>query len=73
MNLPGSNSSESSRHSSSGNHLAIILSTVLGGTALLLLLASGIYFCRTNKVSAVRPWATGLSGQLQKAFVTGKY
>ncbi|KAI8009587.1 Inactive receptor-like serine/threonine-protein kinase [Camellia lanceoleosa] len=24
-----------------------------------------------NKMAAVRPWATGLSGQLQKAFVTG--
>ncbi|KAJ9539821.1 hypothetical protein OSB04_026327 [Centaurea solstitialis] len=26
---------------------------------------------RCNKVATVRPWATGLSGQLQKAFVTG--
>lgn len=26
---------------------------------------------RSNKVVTVRPWATGLSGQLQKAFVTG--
>ncbi|KAK1355112.1 Inactive receptor-like protein kinase [Heracleum sosnowskyi] len=52
-------------------HLTITLPAALGGTALLLLLASGIYFCRSNKVSAVRPWATGLSGQLQKAFVTG--
>ncbi|KAF7132939.1 hypothetical protein RHSIM_Rhsim09G0179500 [Rhododendron simsii] len=25
----------------------------------------------SNKIVAVRPWATGLSGQLQKAFVTG--
>jgi hypothetical protein len=27
--------------------------------------------CRSSKVVTVRPWATGLSGQLQKAFVTG--
>lgn len=26
---------------------------------------------RSSKVVTVRPWATGLSGQLQKAFVTG--
>ncbi|KAK1286658.1 putative LRR receptor-like serine/threonine-protein kinase MRH1 [Acorus calamus] len=29
------------------------------------------FYCRKNKVVTVRPWATGLSGQLQKAFVTG--
>ncbi|KAJ6768179.1 hypothetical protein OIU74_021947 [Salix koriyanagi] len=29
-----------------------------------------IYICKINKAS-VKPWATGLSGQLQKAFVTG--
>ncbi|XP_077233057.1 inactive receptor-like serine/threonine-protein kinase At2g40270 [Tasmannia lanceolata] len=38
-----------------------------------LLSMSGIVFlfCRNNKVVTVGPWATGLSGQLQKAFVTG--
>lgn len=48
-----------------------ILVGVLGGAVLLLFLISGIYICKT-KVANVRPWATGLSGQLQKAFVTGK-
>ncbi|KAF2297353.1 hypothetical protein GH714_021852 [Hevea brasiliensis] len=32
---------------------------------------AGAIFFRSNKVVTVRPWATGLSGQLQKAFVTG--
>ncbi|CAN6176753.1 unnamed protein product [Urochloa humidicola] len=32
--------------------------------------ASVMYF-RAKKVGSVRPWATGLSGQLQRAFVTG--
>lgn len=36
-------------------------------------LVVGICFCRGNKIVAVRPWATGLSGQLQKAFVTGNF
>jgi hypothetical protein len=33
----------------------------------------GIYLCKTNKVAIVKPWTTGISGQLQKALVTGKY
>ncbi|KAL0922510.1 hypothetical protein M5K25_006500 [Dendrobium thyrsiflorum] len=44
------------------------------GTGVLLLVAAfAIYFlcCRTNKVVSVMPWKTGLSGQLQKALVTG--
>ncbi|PKA51885.1 putative LRR receptor-like serine/threonine-protein kinase [Apostasia shenzhenica] len=44
------------------------------GVGLSLLVAlSSVYFlcCRTNKVVSVMPWKTGLSGQLQKALVTG--
>lgn len=33
--------------------------------------AVGLVFWRRTKVVTVNPWATGLSGQLQKAFVTG--
>ncbi|GJV17722.1 inactive receptor-like serine/threonine-protein kinase [Tanacetum coccineum] len=51
------------------NHLGLILSITLGGTALVLIAA--LLLWRGNKVATVRPWATGLSGQLQKAFVTG--
>lgn len=49
----------------------IILGSI--GGAFILLVLSAIYFlyCRTYKVVTVMPWATGLSGQLQKAFVTG--
>jgi len=36
------------------------------------MLAALLVLCyRSSKVVTVRPWATGLSGQLQKAFVTG--
>ncbi|KAL3035369.1 hypothetical protein AAZX31_02G247900 [Glycine max] len=41
-----------------------------GGAVFLIFSSIGIYLCKT-KVANVRPWATGLSGQLQKAFVTG--
>ncbi|KAD5962121.1 hypothetical protein E3N88_13594 [Mikania micrantha] len=41
----------------------------IGGTALVGIAALLLWRC--NRVATVRPWATGLSGQLQKAFVTG--
>ncbi|KAA8539549.1 hypothetical protein F0562_026241 [Nyssa sinensis] len=49
----------------------LILSVAIGGSVLLLILVIGLFFCRGNKVAAVKPWATGVSGQLQKVFVTG--
>ncbi|KAF8397232.1 hypothetical protein HHK36_016142 [Tetracentron sinense] len=55
----------------SSHHKALILSAVIGASLFLLILVMGILFCRSNKVVTVKPWTTGLSGQLQKAFVTG--
>ncbi|XP_044509663.1 probable inactive receptor-like protein kinase At3g56050 isoform X2 [Mangifera indica] len=63
------NPSKSERSSSK----SAILGGTIGGAVLLLILIIVIYLYRCNKVSTVRPWATGLSGQLQKAFVTGTY
>ena len=42
-----------------------------GGAALLVMTAAFAVYCRAKKVGTVRPWVTGLSGQLQRAFVTG--
>ncbi|CAN4102401.1 unnamed protein product [Withania somnifera] len=53
------------------HHRALILSAAIGGPILLLILIIGIIFFRSNKMAVVKPWATGLSGQLQRAFVTG--
>ncbi|KAJ0983886.1 hypothetical protein J5N97_002242 [Dioscorea zingiberensis] len=49
-----------------------IYAPIAAGVSFLLVI-SAVYIlcCRGNKVVTVRPWATGLSGQLQKAFVTG--
>ncbi|GMI79940.1 hypothetical protein HRI_001663300 [Hibiscus trionum] len=55
---------------SSSNHRAVILGGSIGG-AIFLLIVIIAYLLKTSKVSSVKPWATGLSGQLQKAFVTG--
>ncbi|XP_047332015.1 probable inactive receptor-like protein kinase At3g56050 [Impatiens glandulifera] len=43
----------------------------VGGSFFFVPSALGIFFCRRNKVVMVGPWATGLSGQLRKAFVIG--
>ncbi|XP_030451153.1 inactive receptor-like serine/threonine-protein kinase At2g40270 [Syzygium oleosum] len=48
-----------------------IIGGAVGGSFLILITILGVYLYRSNKVATVKPWATGLSGQLQKAFVTG--
>ncbi|XWS74779.1 hypothetical protein CRYUN_Cryun01aG0026600 [Craigia yunnanensis] len=65
-----SRSNTSSSHSSA-NHQTSILIGAIGGAIFLLILIIVAYLFKTSKVSTVKPWATGLSGQLQKAFVTG--
>ncbi|XP_010922598.1 protein MALE DISCOVERER 2 [Elaeis guineensis] len=50
----------------------LALKLAIGGASLLLVLSAVYLLCyRANKVVTVMPWRTGLSGQLQKAFVTG--
>ncbi|RLM85366.1 hypothetical protein C2845_PM04G34810 [Panicum miliaceum] len=47
-------------------------SLVTAGSAVFLVMAAAsVIYYRAKKVGTVRPWATGLSGQLQRAFVTG--
>ncbi|RLN33055.1 hypothetical protein C2845_PM03G17110 [Panicum miliaceum] len=42
-----------------------------GSVVFLVMAAASVIYYRAKKVGTVRPWATGLSGQLQRAFVTG--
>ncbi|XP_020228190.1 probable inactive receptor-like protein kinase At3g56050 isoform X2 [Cajanus cajan] len=60
-----------SKSNKSNNHSVVILAGVIGGAVFLFISIIVLYLCKTNKVATVKPWATGLSGQLQKAFVTG--
>ncbi|KAL4333364.1 hypothetical protein GQ457_07G033660 [Hibiscus cannabinus] len=57
--------------SDSEHHMVLILIASIGGSLFVLVLVLGIFVFRSSKVVTVKPWATGLSGQLQKAFVTG--
>ncbi|KAG4402700.1 hypothetical protein AAZX31_02G247900 [Glycine max] len=67
---PGSGTLSKTESNSPKVHTFPILPGVIGGAVFLIFSSIGIYLCKT-KVANVRPWATGLSGQLQKAFVTG--
>ena len=60
-----------SESSPSKKHHGAIIAGAIGGTLVILISILSIYICKTNNAS-VKPWATGLSGQLQKAFVAGK-
>ncbi|OWM73459.1 hypothetical protein CDL15_Pgr026558 [Punica granatum] len=47
----------------------LLIGASVGGSALLFLIILGVYFYRRDKGTMVKPWATGLRGQLQKAYV----
>ncbi|XVE52460.1 hypothetical protein DITRI_Ditri02bG0123600 [Diplodiscus trichospermus] len=68
---PSPSGSNASSSQSSSNNQTAILAGVIGGAIFLLVLIIVAYLLKTSKVSTVKPWATGLSGQLQKAFLTG--
>lgn len=53
-----------------GSKAIPVIAAAAGGFASLVIVV-GIYLWRSNKITNVAPWSTGLSGQLQKAFVTG--
>ena len=47
---------------------------IVGGVAVLLIVAAAMLcMWRSKAVTTIRPWKTGLSGQLQKAFITGNF
>ncbi|GLT80737.1 hypothetical protein SLA2020_521610 [Shorea laevis] len=57
--------------SNSKHHMVLTLVGAIGGSLFVFISVIAIIFFRSSKVATVKPWATGLSGQLQKAFVTG--
>uniref|UniRef100_A0A7C9ET65 Protein kinase domain-containing protein n=1 Tax=Opuntia streptacantha TaxID=393608 RepID=A0A7C9ET65_OPUST len=57
-------------HSSGSKNLIPVIAAAAGGFAGLVLVV-GIYLWRSSEITDETSWSTGLSGQLQKAFVTG--
>ncbi|KAM3256585.1 hypothetical protein ACQJBY_049177 [Aegilops geniculata] len=72
MPFPPSHSQAETNDSSSVLHWTIYALCVSGALGLVVI-ASVVYLLvsRRKKDNTVNPWATGLSGQLRKAFVTG--
>ncbi|KDP45772.1 hypothetical protein JCGZ_17379 [Jatropha curcas] len=68
---PASSPNQAEDNDFSSRHQIILIAGVIGGCLLLFISVAGAIIYRSNKVVTVRPWATGLSGQLQKAFITG--
>ncbi|KAG4963897.1 hypothetical protein JHK86_040765 [Glycine max] len=69
---PSSFSNQGNTNSSNQIHHSVIIWSAVGGFSLLILLSAIIFACfQSRKVVAVKPWSTGLSGQLQKAFIKG--
>ncbi|WCJ34798.1 Protein kinase family protein [Euphorbia peplus] len=66
---PASSPSEAVHHDS--KHHMIVIAGIVGGSMFLLITVAAAFVFRSSKVVTVKPWVTGLSGQLQKAFVTG--
>ncbi|XP_024016954.1 protein MALE DISCOVERER 2 isoform X1 [Morus notabilis] len=59
-----------SSDSSSGNMWKYV--SITGGVSVFLIVAAAMFcMCRSKAVKTIGPWKTGLSGQLQKAFITG--
>ncbi|KAG2285235.1 hypothetical protein Bca4012_081635 [Brassica carinata] len=61
----------SASSSSSSSVVVPVVVACVGVVVLLLLVATGVFYFRNKAGKSVNPWRTGLSGQLQKVFVTG--
>ncbi|KAJ7964233.1 Protein MALE DISCOVERER 2 [Quillaja saponaria] len=69
---PDSTSSQANRKSTKTKHHTVTILAIVGGFSLFIVAsASAFVFFRSKQIATVKPWATGLSGQLQNAFVTG--
>lgn len=66
---PSTNTESSDASGSIWRYVYIVPS----GAALFIFAAAMLFMCRTQAVRTIGPWKSGLSGQLQKAFVTGDF
>lgn len=69
--VPHENSPTPRTSSSSSSVVVPVVLACVGGVVLVLLVATGVFYFKNKVGKSVNPWRTGLSGQLQKVFVTG--
>ncbi|CAK9323875.1 unnamed protein product [Citrullus colocynthis] len=67
---PPQASSNQQKKDKKSSSVGVVVGASVAAAVFVIALAVGIYLWINNKAT-VKPWATGLSGQLQKAFVTG--
>ena len=65
------NQPQDNNHSKGSKHVWLYVVIAVASFIGLLIIVAVIFFCRKRAVKSISPWKTGLSGQLQKAFVTG--
>ena len=71
---PAPSSNQMNSQSSNQKHHSVVIWSTVGGFSFLILVSFAVFVCfRSSKVVTVKPWTTGLSGQLRKAFVTGNF
>lgn len=66
------NQPQDNKQSKGSKHVWLYVVIAVASFVGLLIIVAAIFFCRKRAVKSIGPWKTGLSGQLQKAFVTGK-
>lgn len=59
------------KHTSDGGNTWKYIVGIASGVFLVIVATTLFLICRTHAAKTIGPWRTGLSGQLQKAFVTG--
>ncbi|KAG7620977.1 Serine-threonine/tyrosine-protein kinase catalytic domain [Arabidopsis suecica] len=65
------NQPQDNKQSKGSKHVWLYVVIAVASFVGLLIIVAVIFFCRKRAVKSIGPWKTGLSGQLQKAFVTG--
>ncbi|KAL6201346.1 hypothetical protein ACLB2K_025060 [Fragaria x ananassa] len=68
---PSSQNNQQQDSPKSSSNMWKYIVTGISVAVLLIVLVMMFFMCRSQAVKTIKPWKTGISGQLQKAFITG--
>lgn len=68
---PSSQNNQRQDSPKSSSNMWKYIVTGISVAVLLIVLVMMFFMCRSQAVKTIKPWKTGISGQLQKAFITG--